>query len=185
MVINKIDILEKRRNSQGQDFVLENAFSWVWYPWLLSSAPATLRRKLRPGKRAGCSLRGIHPPYWMRQPPAAKLLNPPGEPSRKHLSRAGSGWLSLNDLDLLADVESVNSTGRICSAISAIARRTSTIFWEWKNAGRFFDETAGRSFDLLSKPRIQQEFERQAVADFAPMKESTLIDWLVESDLRQ
>jgi hypothetical protein len=54
----------------------------------------------------------------------------------------------------------------------------------------FFDETfrLGRVFDLLSKPRIQQEFERQVVADLPRQVEekvTQLIDWLVESDLRQ
>jgi hypothetical protein len=54
----------------------------------------------------------------------------------------------------------------------------------------FFDETfrLGRVFDLLSKPRVQQEFERQVVADLPRQieeKVTQLIDWLVESDLRQ
>jgi hypothetical protein len=54
----------------------------------------------------------------------------------------------------------------------------------------FFDETfrLGRVFDLLSKPRIQQEFERQVVADLPRQVEekvTRLIDWLVESELRQ
>jgi len=54
----------------------------------------------------------------------------------------------------------------------------------------YFDETLriGRVFDLLNKSRIQQAFERQVVADVPQRIESSvndLIDWLVESDLRQ
>jgi hypothetical protein len=59
-----------------------------------------------------------------------------------------------------------------------------------KRGREFFDETfrLGRVFDLLSKPRIQREFERRVVADLprqAEEKVTALIDWLVESDLRQ
>jgi hypothetical protein len=54
----------------------------------------------------------------------------------------------------------------------------------------FFDETfrLARIFDLLSKDRIQREFEQQVVADIPQHiehKVDELIDWLVDSDLRQ
>ena len=54
----------------------------------------------------------------------------------------------------------------------------------------YFDETLriGRVFDLLNKRRIQEQFEHQVVADAPQRVESSihdLIDWLVESDLRQ
>ena len=54
----------------------------------------------------------------------------------------------------------------------------------------YFDETLriGRVFDLLNKARIQQEFEHKVVADVPQRIEASvndLIDWLVESDLRQ
>ena len=54
----------------------------------------------------------------------------------------------------------------------------------------YFESTLriGRIFDLLNKNKIQQEFEQMVVAD-APQriekKANELIDWLVESDLRQ
>ena len=54
----------------------------------------------------------------------------------------------------------------------------------------FFEEMIrlGRVFDLLNKSRVQSEFERLVVAD-APQriesKADEIIDWLVESDLRQ
>jgi small GTP-binding protein len=54
----------------------------------------------------------------------------------------------------------------------------------------FFDDTMriGRVMDLLNRSRVQEAFERQVVAD-APeqieRKVSELIDWLIDSDLRQ
>ncbi|HEX7974253.1 MAG TPA: dynamin family protein, partial [Anaerolineales bacterium] len=65
------------------------------------------------------------------------------------------------------------------------------VLFEMEQRGQvYFDETfrLARVFDLLSKDRIQREFEHQVVAD-APQriehKVTELIDWLVESDLHQ
>jgi hypothetical protein len=54
----------------------------------------------------------------------------------------------------------------------------------------FFDETfrLGRVFDLVNKSRIQNEFEHRVVEDVpqcVEQKVNELIDWLVDSDLRQ
>jgi len=54
----------------------------------------------------------------------------------------------------------------------------------------YFDETfrLARVFDLLNKDRIQREFESQVVGDTPQLidqKINELIDWLVDSDLRQ
>jgi hypothetical protein len=65
------------------------------------------------------------------------------------------------------------------------------ILLEMESRGQaFFDETfrLGRVFDLFSKTRVQQGFERQVVADVPQRierKVHELIDWLVDSDLRQ
>lgn len=65
------------------------------------------------------------------------------------------------------------------------------LLYEMESRGQaFFEETfrLGRVFDLLSKHRIQKEFERQVVAD-TPQRIETkvgeIIHWLVDSDLRQ
>jgi small GTP-binding protein len=65
------------------------------------------------------------------------------------------------------------------------------VLYEMEQRGQdFFDSTMRlvRIFDLLNKSRIQAEFEQVVVAD-APKrieaKVNELIDWLVESDLRQ
>jgi hypothetical protein len=54
----------------------------------------------------------------------------------------------------------------------------------------YFDETLriGRVFDLMNRSRIQREFESRVVADVPTVierKVNELIDWLVDSDLRQ
>jgi hypothetical protein len=65
------------------------------------------------------------------------------------------------------------------------------ILYEMEQRGQdYFDETfrLGRVFDLLNKQRVQQAFTRQVVADVPQQieqKVNELIDWLVESDLRQ
>ncbi|RMF49316.1 MAG: dynamin, partial [Anaerolineae bacterium] len=65
------------------------------------------------------------------------------------------------------------------------------VLYEMERRGnQYFAETMrlGRIFDLLDKERIRSEFERKVVAD-APQHVSDrvneLIDWMVESDLRQ
>jgi hypothetical protein len=55
---------------------------------------------------------------------------------------------------------------------------------------RFFDEMLriGRVMDLLSRGRVEQEFERQVVADTPRAIEgrvNDLVDWVVDADLRE
>ena len=65
------------------------------------------------------------------------------------------------------------------------------ILYEMEQRGQdYFDETLrlAKIFDLLNKSRIQQEFEHRVVGDVPQRIEARvneLIDWLVDSDLRQ
>jgi hypothetical protein len=65
------------------------------------------------------------------------------------------------------------------------------ILFEMEQRGQdFFDENfrLARVFDLLNKQRTQQAFNRQVIGDIPQQieqKVNELIDWLVESDLRQ
>jgi hypothetical protein len=65
------------------------------------------------------------------------------------------------------------------------------ILYEMDRRGQdYFDETfrLARVFDLLSKDRIRREFEHQVVGDVPQQierKVDELVDWLVDSDLRQ
>jgi hypothetical protein len=65
------------------------------------------------------------------------------------------------------------------------------IFFEMEQRGdEFFEERfrLARVFDLFKKERLQADFEREVVAEVPEQVEhkvDELIDWLVESDLRQ
>lgn len=65
------------------------------------------------------------------------------------------------------------------------------ILYEVEQRGQdYFDKTIRieRIFDLFNKQRLQDEFERQVMSDVAQQidtKVNELIDWIVESDLRQ
>jgi small GTP-binding protein len=65
------------------------------------------------------------------------------------------------------------------------------ILFEMEQRGEvFFEDTfrLARVFDLFSKERVQREFEQKVVADVPQRierKVNELVDWLVDSDLRQ
>jgi len=205
MVINKLDILEKEEEiTKVRDFVLENARLLLGV--VPEAFPLSARSALR-GKQGDASLweksrfapfeEYLHQTLDESSRLRLKLLNPLGVGTRlteKYLSQVDSRTASLKtDLDLLADVESQmkfyqedmqRNFGYRMADIDNI------LLGMEKRGQVFFDETfrLGRVFDLLSKPRIQQEFERQVVADLPRQieeKVTALIDWLVESDLRQ
>jgi small GTP-binding protein len=205
MVINKIDILEiEGEIAKIKDFVLENA------RLLLGVVPETFalsaRLALR-GKQGDASLweksrfapfeEYIHNTLDESNRLRLKLLNPLGVGTRlteKYLNQVDSRTASLKtDLDLLAEVESqvkFYQEDMHRNFSFRMADVENILLGTEKRGQVFFDETfrLGRVFDLLSRPRIQQEFERQVVADLPRQieeKVTQLIDWLVESDLRQ
>jgi small GTP-binding protein len=205
IVINKVDILEKEEEiTKVKDFVLENA------RLLLGVAPEAFALSAREALRAKQGEARLweksrfapfeeylHKTLDESSRLRLKFLNPLGVGVRlteKYLGKVDSRTASLKtDLDLLADVESQlkfyqedmqRNFGFRMADIDNI------LLGMEKRGQVFFDETfrLGRVFDLLSKPRIQQEFERQVVADLPRQVEekvTQLIDWLVESDLRQ
>ena len=205
LVINKIDILEKQEEiAKVKDFVLEHArlLLGVVPEAFVLSARGALRGKqgearLWEESRFAPFEEYLHQTLDESSRLRLKLLNPLGVGTRlaeKYLNQVDSRTASLKtDLDLLADVESQmkfyqedmqRNFGYRMADIDNI------LLGMEKRGQVFFDETfrLGRVLDLLSKPRIQQEFERQVVADLPRQVEekvTSLIDWLVESDLRQ
>ena len=205
LVINKVDILEKEEEiAKVKDFVRENA------KLLLEVVPETFALSARGALRGKQGEAGL----WERSRFAPfeeyilntldessrlrlKLLNPLGVGARlaeKYLAKADSRTASLTtDLKLLADVEfqlKYYQEDMQRNFKFRMADIDNILLGMEKRGQVFFDETfrLGRVFDLLSKPRIQQEFERQVVADLPRQVEekvTQLIDWLVESDLRQ
>ena len=126
-----------------------------------------------------------------------KFLNPLGVGSHlvdKYLKKADSRMAFLKtDFDLLDNVETQLGVYRedMRHNFSFRMGDIENILLEMEKHGHvFFDETfrLGRVFDLLSKTRVQQEFERQVVSDVPQRieeKVTDLIDWMVEFDLRQ
>jgi small GTP-binding protein len=204
-LINKIDILEREDEiKQVESYVRENAqlLLGVFPEVFPISARLALRAKqgengLWEKSRFAAFERYIHNTLDESSRIRLKLLNPLGIGSHlvdKYLKKVDSRMASLKaDFDLLADVDTQLTVYRedMRRNFSFRMGDIEHILSELEKRGQiFFDETfrLGRVFDLMSKTRIQQEFERQVVAD-APQrieeKVTDLIDWMVELDLRQ
>ncbi|MEN6319938.1 MAG: dynamin family protein [Syntrophaceae bacterium] len=204
-VINKIDILESDQEvSQVENYVRENAHL------LINSVPTVFPVSARAALRSKQGESGL----WEKSRFAAleeyihitldessrillKLLNPLGVAHHlvdKYSKKVESRMASLKtDFDLLADVEAQLAVYKedMQHNFNFRMKDIENILFEMEKRGQlFFDDTfrIGRVFDLVSKTRIQQEFERQVVED-APQriegKVTDLIDWMVEFDLRQ
>ena len=204
-VINKIDILESDQDvSQVENYVRENAHL------LLGMVPTVFPVSARGALRAKQGESGlwersrfasleeyIHVTLDERSRLLLKLLNPLGVGSHlvdKYSKKVESRKVSLKtDFDLLADVEAQLAVYKDDMQHNFNFRMgdIENILFEMEKRGQiFFDDTfrIGRVFDLVSKARIQQEFERQVVADSPQRiegKVTDLIDWMVEFDLRQ
>ncbi len=205
VVINKIDILQSEEDlSQVEDFIIENARA------LLGITPEVFPVSSRAAQRAKLG----EPQEWQvsRFEPLEKYIHDTlDESSRLHLkftSPLGVGAhllekyllisqnrlnLLKSDTDMLGDVDSQLAIYKEDMQRNFNFRMSDieNILYELEQRGHeYFDETfrLARVFDLLSKDRIRQEFEHRVVAD-APQrierKVNELIDWLVDSDLRQ
>lgn len=126
-----------------------------------------------------------------------KFLNPLGVGMHlvdKYLEVA-QGRLALlsDDFSMLEDVEAQLKLYREDMQRDFNFRMSDieNILFEMEQRGQdYFDETMrlARVFDLINKSRIQQEYEKKVVADAPQLidrKVNELIDWLVDSDLRQ
>lgn len=204
-VVNKIDILETEDEIlQVQDFVRENARG------VLGSLPETFLVSARHALRAKSGEpalwevsrfdrleRYIHDTLDESSRLRLKLLNPLGVGShllKKYLAVIASRLEFLKtDFQLLSDVEGQLDLYEKDMQHSFDLRMAAieNILFEMEQRGQvFFEDTfrLARVFDLMSKTRIQHDFERCVVADVPQrieQKVSELIDWLVASDLQQ
>lgn len=204
-VINKIDILDSEADvQQVVEFVTENARSLLGIRSDIFPVSARLALKAKQGE----------PELWQKSRFEAleqyiqrtldeksriqlKLLNPLG--IGQHLA---GRYLDLThnrlellkeDVVMLDDVEGQLAVYRedMLRDFNYRMADIDNILYEMENRGNdFFDETfrLGRIFDLLSKARIQQDFEHIVVADVPQRierKVNELIDWLVNANLHQ
>jgi len=204
-VVNKIDILQTDDEIlQVQNFVQENARGVLGSlpETFLVSARFALRAKTGEPDLWGASRferfeRYIHDTLDESSRLRLKLLNPLGVGSHltgKYLGAIASRLEFLKtDFDLLSDVESQLDLYAKDMQQSFNLRMASVenILFEMEQRGQvFFEDTfrLARVFDLMSKTRIQHDFERHVVADVPQrieQKVGELIDWLVASDFRQ
>jgi small GTP-binding protein len=205
VVINKIDILQNDDDlSQVKDFVIENSRA------LLGITPEIFPVSSRAAQHA----KQGEPQQWhaSRFEPLEKYIHDTlDESSRLHLKftnplgvgahllekylQVAQDRLELlkSDTDMLADVDSQMALYKEDMQRNFDFRMSDieNILYELEQRGHeYFDETfrLARVFDLLSKDRIRQEFEHRVVADASQQierKVNELIDWLVDSDLRQ
>ncbi|MDI6694534.1 MAG: dynamin family protein [Anaerolineales bacterium] len=205
IIINKIDILQNTDElQQVVDFVAENAHT------LLGIHPEIFPISARLALRAKMG----EPELWMEsrfEPLENYIRKTLDEKSRlqlKLLSPLGVGmhlgeyYLDVTqsrlavlkeDTDMLADVEKQLKLYKEDMQRDFEFRLSDieNILYEMEQRGQeFFDETFRlvRVRDLINKELVRREFERRVIAD-APQhierKVDELIDWLVDSDLRQ
>lgn len=205
MVINKIDIFETEAElAQVIKFVQENGTV------LLGSSPdvfavsARLALRAKQGDPAKWSKSGfeplesyIHDTLDESSRLRLKFLNPLGIGDRL-ISKYGD--IIDNRLTLLSDdFETLENLERQLEVYRADMNRDfkyrladiENILYDMEKRGHeYFDENmrVARLFDLLNKERIQRGFVDQVVADVPQaieQKVNELIDWLVNSDLKQ
>jgi small GTP-binding protein len=204
-LINKIDILESDQEiAQVESYVRENAYSLLGvHPEVFPiSARGALRAKqgessLWEKSRFAPFEKYIHETLDESSRLRLKFLNPLGVGSHlvdQYLEKTDSRMAFLKmDFDLLADVENQLEVYREDMHHNFTYRMgdIENILLEMEKRGQiFFDDIfrLGRVFDLFSKTRVQQEFERQVVSNGPQRieeKVTALIDWMVEFDLRQ
>lgn len=205
VVLNKIDILQNLDElAQVERFIAENARALFGLtPEIFPvSARTALRAKLgepeawEPSRFEPLE-RYIHDTLDESGRIHLKFLNPLGVGSHlvKKYAEITASRLDLlrADFDMLDDVEAQLKLYKEDMARDFNYRMADieNILYEMDQRGQdYFDETIrlGRMFDLLNKRRIQEEFVHKVVADVPKRiegKVAELIDWLVESDLRQ
>jgi small GTP-binding protein len=205
VVLNKIDLFQGEDElAQVRDFIQQNARN------LFGIAPEIFPVSARLAQRA----KQGEPELWPSSRFEAvenyiqdtldetgrvrlKLLNPLGV--GLHLADQ-YGEVTASRLDLLkTDLDSLQDVDAQLNVYREDMQRDFTyrmsdienVLLEMEQRGQdFFDSTMRlvRIFDLLDKRRIQEQFEQVVVADSPKLietKVNELIDWLVESDLRQ
>ncbi len=205
ILINKIDILQNEtERAQVESFVRENA------PVLLKTTPEIFLVSARAALRA----KQGEPALWKEsgfeslEKHIQETLDEKGRVRLKFMNPIGIGthlvdrYLEViasrlhvlqTDTAMVSDVETQLAVfkGDMEHDFTFRMSDIENSLLEMERRGEeFFDDTfrLARVLDLLSKSRIQQEFERKVVGD-APQhierKVNEIIDWLVDANLRQ
>ena len=205
IVLNKIDLFQSAEDlNQVVAFIAENSHNLFGLTPEIFPVSARLALRAKQGEPALWDASHFAPLEAYIQTTLdekgrlrLKFMNPMGV--AEHLVQKYLGVTSTRldllsaDFAMLEDVDAQlklyrEDMGRDFSY--RISEMENILFGMEQRGQDYFDETLriGRVFDLLNKARIQQEFEHKVVADVPQRIEASvtdLIDWLVESDLRQ
>lgn len=209
VIVNKVDLLEREADrEQVRRFVTEHAQVLLGSKpeVFLVSARSTLREKLgeAPGAADGGGSNGFGAlEYYIastldqQERLRLKLLNPIGiglrlaararDTIRERLELLRQDLRTIGDIERQVDVYRTDLSREFDFRLADV----DNVLYQFENRGvAFFDETLrlGRVPDLLNKPRLQREFERQVVADVPQQIEQhvhDVIDWMVASEFRQ
>ncbi len=205
IVINKIDILQNDQEiEQVVHFVAENSHSLLGMTPEIFPVSSRLALRAKTGEpnlwqasRFEPLETYIHDTLDEAGRVRLKFLNPLGVGSYlvdRYLGVA-SGRLDLlkDDFKMLEDVDSQLNLYKEDMQRDFNFRMSDieNILFEMEQRGdTYFEDTfrLARVFDLVSKDRIQKEFEHRVIADTPQRierKVGELIDWLVDADLRQ
>ncbi len=204
IILNKIDILDEAGQDQVLEFVRDHAHAVLGRtPEVFAiSARTALRARMKgdnslwEASRFGEAEHYIVDTLDEETRVRLKLLSPLGV-----AERLGHNYLSMAENRLATLREDFVTLGNIDQQLNLFRDDLSTdvqyhlneidiILQDLERRGlRFFDETIrlNRVPDLLRSDHIQSAFEKEVVGDVAQQIEQrvqTLIDWMVEKDLR-
>lgn len=205
IVLNKVDLFQSQEElDQVQTFIAQNARSLLGITPEIFPVSSRLALRAKQGEpalwdesRFEALESFIHDTLDEKGRLRLKFLNPLGVGDHlveRYAGVAGSrldllqeDFSTLSDVDAQLDLYKEDMRRDFEFRMADIEN----VLFEMEQRGdEYFDETfrLARVFDLFSKERIQREFELKVVADVPQRietKVNELIDWLVESDLRQ
>jgi len=205
IVINKLDILQDEDElQQVDDFVRENARDLLGVAPEIFTVSARLALRAKQGEehlwetsQFGSLEKYIEDTLDKTSQIKLKFLNPLGVSTHlvENIRESAKKRQDVleEDLGLLRNVDQQQEIYQKDKAKEFELRMTKieNIFLEMEQRGdEFFEDRfrLARVLDLIKKDRMQTDFEQEVVADVpqrVDQKVNELIDWLVESDLRQ
>ena len=205
IVLNKIDLLQDEEElHQVETFVRENAMALLGVAPEIFTVSARLALRAKTGEpqlwqdsRFGAMENYIQESLDHGAQLRLKFLNPLGVSAHlvNKLDSTAQAQRQIleQDLELLRNVDHQQAVYKADKdkEFSLRMAEVENIFFEMEQRGDDFFEDRfrlARVFDLIKKERLQADFTQEVVADVptrVERKVNELIDWLVESDLRQ
>jgi small GTP-binding protein len=209
ILLNKTDLLEEDETIQVSEFIRQNALALLGFSPEIFPISARLALKAKqadtPGERDALWAASrfqqvetyIHKTLDEKSRVRLKLRNPLGvgerlagrylEIAQSRLELLGEDLKAIENIEGQLEIYRSDMQNDFRYRMADIEK----VLLAMNNRGMvYFDETLrlARVFDLVNTQRIQREFERQVIGDTPHEIEqevSSLIDWLVDRDLRQ